>query len=83
MITKRIFVSTLLTVGLLSGSAAAQAPQGCDGELRQLRYLVQLYQAGRTSTEFALAQAEAGRQAAEMRVKALEEAIKHLPAGQK
>lgn len=71
----RIFAMLAVSV-MLTGSANAQVPQSCDGELRQLRYLVQLYQAGRTSTEFALAQAEARRQALEELVKTLETELK-------
>jgi len=80
---RRRWVWLLATGLLLTGSAAAQAPQDCDRELRQLRWLVQKYGSERTALEFALAASEANRQAAEARVKTLEEAIKHLPTGQK
>ena len=68
---------------LLAGSAAAQAPVPCDQELRQLRWLVQKYGSERTTLEFALAASEGRRQAAEERLRALEDAMKTAPPGQK
>ena len=55
----------------------------CDEEIRSLRWLVQRYGSERTQLEFALAASEARRQAAEERLKILEDALKSAPAGQK
>ena len=84
MSKNRIFASLVVAL-LLTGSAAAQAPQGCAQELRQLRWLVQKYGSERTALEFALAASEATRQAADARLKALEAAIQALESarGQK
>lgn len=69
---------------MLVDTAAAQPPKlGCDDEVRALRFLVQKYSADRAQLEFALATSEARRQAAEVRLKALEEALQSAPKGQK
>lgn len=47
-----------------------------------MRWLVQRYASERTTLEFALAASEARRQAAEARLKALEEVLKSAPKGQ-
>ena len=73
----------IVLVLLSTGSAAAQSPVPCEQELRQLRWLVQKYGSDRTTLEFALAASEARRQAAEARLKALEDAMKSAPKGQK
>ena len=68
---------------LFVASGAAAQPPSCEQELRQLRWLVQKYGSDRTTLEFALAASEARRQAAEARLKALEDAMKSAPKGQK
>ena len=66
---------------LLAGSAGAQVTS-CESERNQLRWLVQKYAADRAQLEFALATSEARRQAAEERLKVLEDALKTAPKGQ-
>ena len=67
---------------LLAGGAVAQPPVPCDEELRSVRWLARRYFEERTQLELALAASEARRQAAEGRLKALEEALKTAPKGQ-
>ena len=78
-------IVTLVALLLVVGSSGAQAPilPLCESERAQLRWLVQKYGSERTTLEFALATSEAHRQAAEARLKALEEALKSAPKGQK
>lgn len=71
----------MLVIIMLAGSARAEPV--CDQEVRSLRWLVQRYGSERTTLEFALATSEARRQAAEVRLKALEEALQSAPKGQK
>ena len=78
----RILLALLVAAMLGSGSAAAQ-PVACEQELRQLRWLVQKYGSDRTTLEFALAASEGRRQAAEERLRTLEDAMKSAPKGQK
>ena len=73
-----------LGVPVSTGSVAwAQPPPVCESERDSLRWLVQRYGSERTQLEFALAASEARRQAAEARLKALEDALKSAPKGQK
>ena len=86
----KAFMRHLLWAGLCgivlavsSGSASSQPPpRTCEEEVGPLRWLVQKYASERTTLEFALATSEAKRQAAEARLKALEEALKFAPKGQ-
>lgn len=78
---KRIFAS-LVTALALAGSAHAQAPLDCDAELRQLRFLVQLYQAGRTSTEFEVARLQVLTQNLQRELDRLRQAVQP-PGGKK
>ena len=78
---RRIWISASLLV-LLTGGAAAQPPVPCDEEVRSVRWLARRYFEERTQLELALAASESRRQAAEARLKALEEALKSAPKGQ-
>ena len=80
---RRAALAGCLLVGLVGGGAAAQPPVPCDEELRSVRWLARRYFEERTQLELALAASEAGRQAAEGRLKALEEVLKSAPKGQK
>ena len=79
---RRLLWAVLVGFAVVSG-AAAQGPQTCDEELRAARWLTRHYFEERTSLELALAASEARRQAVEARLKALEEAMKTAPKGQK
>ena len=68
---------------LLVGGVAAQGPVSCEDEVRSVRWLVKRYFEERTQLELALAASEARRQAVEVRLKALEDAMKSAPKGQK
>ena len=78
----RVLVAFLMVM-VVVGGAAAQPPKSCEDELRQMRWLVQKYGSERTTLEFALAASEGRRQAAEERLRVLEDAMKTAPKGQK
>ena len=75
----------LIVLGLVlaGGAAAAQPPVSCEDEVRSVRWLAKRYFNERTTLELALATSEARRQAAEDRLRTLEEALKSAPPGQK
>ena len=70
----------ILLVLLSAGSALAQGSSApCEGETRQLRWLVQHYAKQRADLEFHVSRLEAERQALQAEV----DAMKTAPKGQK
>ena len=79
----RLAAALMLGAAMIAPATEAQAPVSCEQEIGSMRWLVQRYASERTALEFALAASEARRQAAEARLKALEEVLKYAPKGQK
>ena len=79
----RLAAAILLGAAMIAPATEAQAPVSCEQEIGSMRWLVQRYASERTTLEFALAASEARRQAVEARLKALEDAMKTAPPGQK
>lgn len=73
------WISVLAAGLLLAGSAHAQAPS-CQEEVERLRYLVQHYQAGRTSAEFEVARLQVLSQGLQRELDRLRQALQSAPS---